>query len=416
MAKADNRTAPDSSARAGADPHRAGGRPPRSAVRARLAVSLLQVIMGMTIGNWTSRLPDVRRAVGVDDAAWGLANSVGTVGAIVALSIVFVLIGRVSTRRLSLAGAWLILINAPLLASSSTVVAVAVGLVVWNFAATLLATPMGAQAVHVQRQYGRPLLATFTAYFSLGVFAGGVLGIFATAVGIAPGVQHAISSGILGALLLVSGRWLPDEQEPRAVDGARPRRVRDRFTPQLRLIAVMAFLSAFIASVAAGWSAIYTAETLGAGATLGAATVTGMSIASTLALLAGDWVTARVGRMRFFRASTVIAAAGLGLALAIGFPAVALIGFVILALGTACIDPIINGFAGDQPELTAGEGVSVVELGQLPGSLIAPALIGILASATGLRAALVAAIVAILALAILAGRIRVQPDDEVALA
>jgi predicted MFS family arabinose efflux permease len=313
-----------------------------------------------------------------------------------------------------LAGASLILINAPLLAASPTVVAVTVGLFVWNFAATLLATPMGAQALEVQRQYGRPLVSTFTACFSLGVFSGGGLGVLSAAVGMAPAVQMAISTGVLGALLLVSGRWLPDEERPRPAAGAQRRRVRDRFTPQLRLIAVMAFLSAFIASAVEGWCAIYTAETLGAGTAMGAATYTSMSIAGTLALLAGDRVVVRVGRRRFFRATTVVAAAGLGLALAIGAPAAAVIGFVIVGLGLAGIDPTIMGFADDQPELTAGEGVSVVELGQVPGSLLAPALIGIVAGAIGLRAALVAAIVAILGLAILAGRIRVRSDDEVA--
>ena len=53
-------------------------------------------------------------------------------GELLSLIIVAVLIGRVSTRRLALVGAALVLVNAPLLASAGTVVALVAGLFVWG--------------------------------------------------------------------------------------------------------------------------------------------------------------------------------------------------------------------------------------------------------------------------------------------
>jgi MFS transporter len=389
-------------------------RPSREAVRARLSVSLLFAIMSVTLGSWASRVPDVRRAVGLGDTTWGLANSATNIGEVLSLAIVAVLIGQVSARRLSLAGAVLILVNAPVLAASSTLVALLAGLLVWGFAANLLATPMNSQAVEVQRQYGRPLLSTFHAIFSIGLLAGGTLGTLAAAAGVTPGVQLAVSSAVLGVLLLGSGRWLPELERPAPAADRPRRRLRDRFTPQLLLLAVIAFLGAFTTGAGTQWSAIYTSQTLRAGAVVGAATYTCLAIAGVVARLSGDRLVARFGRLRLLRMSTLVGAAGLGCALLVGTPAAAVIGFTVLGLGMACVDPTIYSFAGSQPDVSSGEGVSVVVMGQWPGFLAAPPVIGALAGVFGLRAALVAVVVAALCVAPLAGRIKGGGERSVA--
>jgi hypothetical protein len=84
----------------------------------------------------------------------------------------------------------------------------------------------------------------------------------------------------------------------------------------------------------------------------------------------------------------------------------AIIGFAILSAGMACVNPSIYTFAGDQQDLTASEGVSVVEIAQMPGgSVVAPALIGALSSLVGLRVALGSIALAALLLAFLAGHV-----------
>ncbi|GAB2879165.1 cytochrome P450 [Streptomyces deserti] len=70
-------------------------------------------------------------------------------------------------------GLGLALVNAPLMASASTPVALIAGLVTWGFAASLLSVPMNAQAVEVERSYGRPLVSSFHACFSIAVLFGG---------------------------------------------------------------------------------------------------------------------------------------------------------------------------------------------------------------------------------------------------
>jgi fucose permease len=383
---------------------------PRGVLRARLSVCLVFVIMGTTMGSWSSRIPDVRRSVGLDDAAWGLANTASTAGDVVSLGVVALLIGRVSVRRLSLVGAALVLANAPLMASATTTVALMAGLATWGFAANLLSTPMNAQAVEVERRYGRPLLSTFHACFSFGVLGGGVLGTAAASADVTPGAQLAVSSGVLGALLLVWGRWLPDEAEPPHRKGGLRDRMRHRFTPQLLLLGTIAFLMSFVEGSTNQWSALYAADFLHAGGTLAAATYTAFAVASASARMVGDRAVDRLGHRRFLQLSSLTAALGAVIVVAWAQPVAALAGFVVLGLGVACVLPSVFGLAGKQPGLTAGEGVSVVVMGQWPGFLLAAPAIGALADLTDLRIALGTLVLSTLGVALLSRRAAAGED------
>ncbi len=372
-----------------------------SDLRARLAVCLVFVILGCTQGSWMARIPAIRDRVGLDTAQWGVVSSASAAGDLVALTLITVLIGRVSTRLLCLAATGLVLLNAPVLAGASAVPALVLGLAVWGLSATFLNTPVNALAVAVERAHGRPLMSHFHACFSCGVLAGGALGTLAAASGVSPGVQLAVSSTVLGALLLMLGGRLPDEE----VRTERRRPLRDRFTPQLVLLAAVAFLASFVEGAASQWSSVFTADYLDAGAAWGAATYTCFTVAILVGRLVGDRFVARLGRRVFVQVSllSVVLGAGVGLVHP-GLP-LALAGFTVVGLGLACVLPAVFALAGRQPGVPPGEGVSVITIGQWPGFLLAGPAVGLLAGATGLRVALATLAVAGLGAAVLTRRV-----------
>ncbi|MGW2418579.1 MFS transporter [Streptomyces sp. NPDC001709] len=377
-----------------------------SGVPARLAVRLVFVVLGATQGGWIARIPAIRDATGLDTARWGLVSSTSAAGDIVALVLITVLIGRVGSRLLCLSAAALVLLNAPVLAGASSVSALVVGLGLWGLSATFLATPVNAIAVAVERASGRPLMSGFHASYSCGVLAGGALGTLSAAVGLAPGAQMAVSSGVLGALLLLLGRRLPsDAGEWPGRTERRP--LRRRFTPQLRLLAGIAFLGSFVEGAASQWSSVYTADYLAVGSALGAATYTCFSVAILAGRLLGDAGVARWGRRGFLRLSLLMVAAGVALAVSRPQLPFAVAGFTLTGLGVACVLPAVIALAGRQPGVPAGEGVSVVSIGQWPGFLLAGPAVGLAAGVTGLRVALLALAAAGLGAALLAGRTRV---------
>ncbi len=384
--------------------------PDHTARRARFSVIVLFVLMGATTGSWAARIPGVRQQLDVTDAQWGLANIGATVGSLFSLIVVMALIARLGARRLALIGGPLLLINAPFLASSASLLALVCGLFVQGISTGLLAGPMNAQAVEVERRYGRRIMSSFHATFSLGQLAGGVIGIFAARAGVHPNTQLACTGAVLGVLLLCTHRRLPREQ--RVVHTAKVP-LRQRFTPQLLLLAGIAFLASINEGSASQWSAQYTAGTLNAGAAAGAAAYTCFTIAMTISRSTGDRLVNRLGQRRFIRVSELLVAVGFGTALLIGTPLAAFAGFAILGLGSGCIVPSVMGLAGNQPAIPIGQGVSVVSFGQWPAMLVGPPLIGAIAGLVGLRSALFLLAVAAILIVLLAGWIQQGgPEDR----
>jgi MFS family permease len=371
--------------------------------RARLSVALLYLIMSMPIGGWASRVPEVRRQIGADDAMWGLANTVPSVGNVIGLCAIVLLAGRVRNTVPAIAGSVLVLLTVPLMAASTSFAAVVSGLVTWALVAHIMDIPMGALALEVQRRYGRPLMGSFDACFGVGTLAGGTLGTLAAAIGIRPWVQFAVTSLVLGTCLALVATWLPgDHRRPAATLATSLRR---RFSRRLLPIAVLAFLSGFVTESTILWCAIYVTDTVGAGPVAGGAAYTAAATAGTVTLLVVDRAMARFGMARLVRVSTLFAAGGFGVCLLISGPAAAICGFIVLSVGMACVNPSVYTLAGNQEGLSASEGVSVVEMGQMPGAaIVAPALIGALSGLFGLRAALVSIVVATVVIAVLIGR------------
>src|SRR5262249_30112588 len=159
----------------------------------------------------------------------------------------------------------------------------------FGFAGGLLDVAMNAQAVYVERGFGRPLMTSFHACYSFGALAGGLIGGAFAWAQIVPAVNFAIVGAPVACLALIFGRWLlPDESdaratEARATDGARAatahaaadrtadsgrvsavrRSWRAALTSPLAVLGILALCSLLGEGAADGWSAVYLRDNLG---------------------------------------------------------------------------------------------------------------------------------------------------------
>ena len=401
----------------------------------RVAVMTLFLLLGSVMGSWAGRIPSVRGQIGLSDAQWGLIILASPVGTFITLMVVARIIPRTGARRLAIPGAIAVLCVVPVTATTDRVWALTVALLAQGMSSALLSTPMNTLAVEVERRYERPIMSSFHACFSLGQLGGGLAGVLAASVGIAPALQLTVTNTMLAGALLATVRWLPDDR-PAAVEG-RPAGTRGprsavggptgsaagsvaprgsglrTLTPQLALLAGIALLTSINEGAAVQWSAQYGAVTLAAGAGIGALTFSCFSVAMTTSRLFGDRIVNRLGRARFLRFSALLAAAGMAVGLLVGTTTSAFVAFALLGAGSACIVPTVVGLAGNQPGIPAGRGVAAVSFGQWPAYLIGPPIIGAVAGLVGLRSALGVLVIAALAIAVLAGRVRepIAPDD-----
>jgi MFS family permease len=134
------------------------------------------------------------------------------------------------------------------------------------------------------------------------------------------------------------------------------------------------------------WSAIYLHSSLKAGAGLAAVAYTAFSCAMAVGRLLGDHMAERIGAVRLVRISAVAAAIGLTAALAAGQVVAAMAGFVLLGFGMSFVVPLVIT-SSSQLEPPGPSLATVTSFGYL-GLLVGPALIGGIADAVGLPAAL----------------------------
>jgi len=235
------------------------------------------------------------------------------------------------------------------------------------------------QGIAVQRAYGRPILAGLHGVWSVALFAGGAVGAVAAAAGVSPGWQFAVVGAVLGVGSVPLLAWqLPPGEEPQVP-------AEQANLPLGRILALGAIgFAAFVAEgAAADWSAIYARDRLGAGGGAAAAAVAAFGVAMAVARFTGDRATSRFGPVRLVGAGGAVAAVGYALVVAVPQLAALYAGFALVGLGLGAVVPIAFGASG-----TPGALGRVVALSYV-GSIAGPAVIGLAATATGLRTALV---------------------------
>jgi fucose permease len=151
------------------------------------------------------------------------------------------------------------------------------------------------------------------------------------------------------------------------------------------LLGALAFCFTMAEGAGLNWSAVYITESLGGTEALGAVALGVFPDAITLGRLAGDRLVSRFGAVRVFRAGAIVAGTGFGGALLVDVPAAGLVGLCLLGVGIANALPLTIGAGGNAPgETPATAAARVSTLGYFVG----PALVGGLASLSGLPPAL----------------------------
>jgi hypothetical protein len=101
------------------------------------------------------------------------------------------------------------------------------------------------------------------------------------------------------------------------------------------------------------------------------------------------WVD-RWGGTAVVRAGAVLGSAGVVLATLsapVGSPAIALVGFAAVGLGSSSMFPVMVGAAGSRPGIPSGHGVAITTWLVRAGLVLAPALVGMAADGWGLAVA-----------------------------
>ncbi|MDQ8702651.1 MFS transporter [Streptomyces sp. LHD-70] len=372
-------------------------RPVPAVRRARVAVAVLFFTNGALFANLLPRYPQIKADLGLANASYGLAVAAFPVGAIVAGLAAGALIRRFGSARVAVLGT--LLTGAGMLAAGSahTAALFAGGLFLAGAMDAIVDVGQNAQGLEVQRRYGRSIINSLHAIWSIGAVTGGAMAAGAIALGLSRTAHLTFSALLFSLAACVALRHcLPgagSTEEPEASSGANP--VAPRPASRLRLWSVLAALvliataGTLVEDAGNSWAAVYLADSLGASATLAASGFIALVGAQFVGRILGDRLVDRFGQRAVVRAGGLLAAAGMGLALAVPTVWGTVLGFAAAGFGVATTVPAAMHAADELPGLRPGTGLTVVSWLMRLGFLVSPPVVGLVADASSLRVGLV---------------------------
>ncbi|GAA3762628.1 MFS transporter [Spinactinospora alkalitolerans] len=398
-------------------------RPARADQQARAAVAVLFLTNGALFANLIPRYPEIKAGIGIENAVYGLAVAAFPTGAILAGLAAATLIRRFGSAKVAVAGTILTSLGVIAAGLAPSIVAFTAGLF---FAGAMDAITDVAQNTHglrVQRRYGRSIINSFHAVWSIGAVLGGSMAAGAIALDLPIGVHLGVSAAVFSTVSVVALRsCLPGRDEvtedKAAPDAETPRTsLRATLSPRIVFVIIALVLIAIAGTIVedAGnsWAALYLSGPLNAPAALAATGYIALVGAQFVGRLIGDRLVDRFGQRAVARAGGLIAAVGMGLALA--FPTIpgTVLGFAAAGLGVATLVPAAMHEADELPGLRPGTGLTIVSWLMRLGFLLSPPLVGFVADASELRIGLMVVPIAGALVVVLAGILRARPNRTV---
>ncbi|MGW5927107.1 MFS transporter [Streptomyces anulatus] len=390
--------------------------PLRAGRNARTAVAVLFFTNGALFANLLPRYPQIKEDLAISNGAYGLAVAAFPAGAIAAGLAAGVLIRRAGSAQVAVVGTLLTAMGilAAGLAPSPALFAGALFLAGAMDALTDVA--QNAHGLRVQRLYGRSILNSFHAIWSIGAVTGGLMAAGAMSLGLPLGAHLTISAIALVLAAVIAWRFrLPGPDNEPEETGPEQRSAVEavgasRLGYVLAALVLIATAGTLVEDAGNSWAALYLTDSLHASAALAAWGFIALVGAQFIGRIIGDRLVDRFGQRAVARTGGLITAAGMGLALAVPTLPGTILGFALAGFGVATLVPAAMHEADALPGLKPGSGLTIVSWLMRLGFLLSPPVVGHVADATSLRTGLLVIPCAGLLVVVLAKVLRGRRD------
>ncbi len=342
--------------------------------RARVATSMLLFTNGFLLGAWIVHIPVIMDRTDISAATLGTLLLWMGVCAWFGMQAAGFFVDRTGSARA---------VTVALFAMCGAVVLPGLATNVWALAGALallgasngiVDVAQNAQAVTVERAYGRPIMSSVHAWFSAGGFAASTIGGLMLAAGWAVPIDFLVFA-VIGLVLTVVVRphLLDHDIQEEHVRGERP-----PWTGRIVLLGALAFALMLAEGVAYDWSTVHLRDELGTTAAVAAVAYGAFSLTMFVTRLVVDRVVERTGPGRFVRWAALVGALGLAIAIVAPTPVVAIAGWAVVGIGLAgCVPQFFSAAGNVDPRHGAAIIARVTGMGYV-ALLSGPSVIGLL--------------------------------------
>jgi len=356
--------------------------------RKRLAVAAYYFVPGVVFASWASRIPDVKHMLHLSNGQLGSVLFAIPIGQLVMMAFSGILVSKFGSKKMVLLAEVLYAAVLFGIGCSNNVFHLILGLVGFGMMANLMNIATNTQACLVEKMYGRNIMSSFHGLWSLGGFAGGIVGaLFANTI--LPIQAHFGAIMVMCFIILALGfNHLVNDAMAKAEEEDVPKFSFKTIDPVLFLLGLMGFAGMFCEGTVYDWSGVYFSSVVKPDeAFIRAGYVAGMG-AMTLGRFLADGFVTKYGPSRVLKTCGALIVVGLWLAAALPYLVPATLGFLLVGLGISSSVPICYSIAGKLGTIKASIAITIVSSISFFGFLVGPPVIGWLSEATNLRIAL----------------------------
>jgi MFS family permease len=346
----------------------------------RLAVACFFFIAGLSFASWASRIPDIKRELGLNDAVLGAVLFALPLGSMVSLPLSGWLVTRFGSKRIASVAICCYPLMLVLIGLAASTFQLAGILFCFGLLGNMCNISINTQAVGVEALYGRSIMASFHGIWSLAGFTGAAIGTLMVSYMASPFFHFCMICGACLLLVTLIQRYAleKDAGHPDQAVFVKP----DAMLLKLGLIA---FSCMACEGTMFDWSGVYFQHVVKAPAsqiTLGYA-----AFMSTMAggRFLGDRIVTRFGKQRILQLSGIVIATGLLTAVIFPTLITATIGFLLVGFGVSSVIPLVYSSAGKSKKFSPGVALAAVSTIGFLGFLLGPPVIGFIAQASSLR-------------------------------
>jgi MFS family permease len=367
--------------------------------RIRYAVMSFFLAQGFCFSSWAGRLPDIYNDFNVENYLhFGFLMSLIPIGKFVAVPLVGFLLPRLGSKKtatISVLGYTLSLFIVSLVPNIT-----GLGITMFLFGTfwNMTDISLNTQAIEVERIYGKPIIATFHASWSLAACIGALIGYGMINLNIGTFIHFAIVSIIAATVILVNYKYL---QEPASETGKAAQKKETEKTktkgfrmPEtlLILLGLVWLLALIVENTMFEWSDLYFKSVIKAPESLRVGFLVFMVM-----MFSGRMLTNFA--YSIWEKKTVLQIAGT--LIFIGFVISSLfiytadtlaikviinsIGFMLIGLGISCVVPTIYSIVGEKAKTPVGTALTIMSFISFVGPLVAPNLVGAISHKYGME-------------------------------
>lgn len=362
--------------------------------RARTGVALFFLTNGALFANLLPRYPEVKAILGLTNTEFGLAVAAFPIGALIAGLAAGALVRRFRSSRVALVGTILTGCGVLLAGLSPSWMLFAGALFLAGAMDSITDVAQNLHGLRVQRLFGRSILNSFHAIWSVGAVTGGLMAGAAAALTLPLSIHLTISAVLFTLCAIVAYRLcLPGPESAEAVtEDADHTPVSAQEAPTrwgkyliLGALVLVAICGTIFEDAGNSWSALYLSDFLGSTAAVAAFGYVALTGAQFIGRIFGDRLVDRFGQRAVAVSGGTLAALGMGAALT--FPSIqsTIIGFAVVGLGSATLVPAAMHAADEVPGFRPGTGVTIISWLMRVGFLISPLVVGMISDASSLR-------------------------------